>query len=130
MKYLILLLPFFACKENNLPDPMTRQEFNLALDSVVSVYELRLATSGKKEVVYKDREVTKSAAKLEPATPVTETSADLDAAIAQLTKTSTLTGEVKVIKDKSYPIWQGPKGGLFIIRVSGKTGLPYKSSVK
>jgi hypothetical protein len=43
----------------------------------------------------------------------------------EATKTPPIYGKYK-IQETTYTVYQGSKGGLYIIRVSGKTGEPYK----
>lgn len=68
-----------------------------------------------------------------PFTPEKKAKAELTAEelIAKFTKNATLTGDTLYTKKSGpFPIWRGPKGGLFTIRISGKTGLPYKGAAK
>lgn len=71
--------------------------------------------------------------KIVPFTPEKKDRAELTAEelIAKFTKNATLTGDTLYTKKSGpFPIWRGPKGGLFVIRISSKTGLPYKGAAK
>lgn len=136
----LLLFAVLALVSCSRPTTMTEQQVNFKLDSIVSIYELRLATTGKKEV---KRVEVATVAPPDYQGQEAERQKDIDASIAMHKANQKPLGTVKtpmnvspptgeVFTDKKgneYPVHVGAKGGRYILKTSSKGNI-YKQYLK